>query len=191
MDFDWGANGATAHDVRIWTLKETVGGLRTYESLCPELDGDPQLDTEAVCIDFNGISTSRIVGLELDGGQSYSWKVTARNQFGSTEGPTWTFNTGQLPFVRGDLDQSGIVDFTDAINLLVFLFLGEYSPRCLKAADADDNGTADFTDAIATLKHLFLGSPVDLPAPNVNDGCGFDPTGDALTCLEYEPCEDE
>ena len=187
VDFDWDANGATAHDVRIWTLKETEGGLRTYESLCPEIDGDPQLGV-AVCIDYNGLSKSEIDGLKLDGGQSYSWKVTARNQFGSTEGPTWTFNTGQLPFVRGDLDQSGIVDLTDVINLLYFLFLGEYSPRCLKAADADDSEEIDSTDAITTLKYLFLGSPVHLPDPNQ---CGFDPTADPLTCLEYELCEDE
>jgi hypothetical protein len=83
---------------------------------------------------------------------------------------------GQLR--RGDVDQSGALDITDAIQLLGYLFLGTAAPPCADAADADDNGTHDITDAIRILGYLFLGSaPPAAPGP---DGCGLDPTEDLL-----------
>jgi hypothetical protein len=69
-------------------------------------------------------------------------------------------------FVRGDLDGSGIVDLTDAIRSLSFLFLGSFEVKCLDAADADDNGVVELTDALGTLAFLFLSADLfpGLPA---------------------------
>lgn len=106
-------------------------------------------------------------------------------------------------FIRGDVDGSVEVDFTDAIVLLTILFLGieqlpagALPPDCLDARDADDSGAADFTDAIYTLSWLFLPNIPDPPAPGPLE-CGTDPTPDSpdspidgdLGCESFDACD--
>ena len=62
-----------------------------------------------------------------------------------------------VPFLRGQVDQSGGIDMTDAIIILRYLFLGEWMPPCLDAADIDDSGFLNITDGILLLNYLFLG----------------------------------
>ena len=82
-------------------------------------------------------------------------------------------------FVRGDTDNGGAVDITDAIFVLEHLFRGGSAPRCDNAADADDSGGIQITDAIYLLRYLFLGgAPPPAPFPEA----GRDPTGDELSC---------
>jgi hypothetical protein len=71
-----------------------------------------------------------------------------------------------VPFIRGDADGSGEIDLSDAINILLYLFLGIGFPDCLSALDADGNGFLELTDAIAVLEHLFItGQPLPPPFP--------------------------
>ncbi|MBI4600901.1 MAG: hypothetical protein HY721_02975 [Planctomycetes bacterium] len=93
-------------------------------------------------------------------------------------------------FHRGDVDQNGQLQLTDAIALLSFLFLGGGEPRCLEAADADDNGLLQLTDAIRILAYLFLGmAPPAAPGPPPGP-CGPDPAESpaALGCGSFESC---
>jgi hypothetical protein len=79
------------------------------------------------------------------------------------------------PFRRGDHDGSGIVDITDPLNLLGFLFLGTTPPICEDASDGDNSAALDISDALNLLGFLFLGSfPLNetLPGPM---NCGPDP----------------
>ena len=82
-------------------------------------------------------------------------------------------------FLRGDANESGRVDISDAIVILDHLFLGGIAPPCEDRLDATDNGRVDITDAIFTLRYLFLGGdvlPPPFPVP------GLDPTADTLSC---------
>ena len=93
-------------------------------------------------------------------------------------------------FRRGDADNNGSVQLTDAIGILGFLFLGEAAPTCFDAADADDNGSVQLTDAIGILGFLFLGeAPPAHPGPS---DCGEDiapaDPSDGLDCAEYTNC---
>ena len=99
-------------------------------------------------------------------------------------------------FRRGDCDQSGEVDFNDAIFHLKFLFLGENEDemaRCPDACDSDDSGDDDFTDDINLLKFLFLGQgtiPTPGPLPDESHPCGTDltlETPEELPCTSYSP----
>jgi PKD repeat protein len=82
-------------------------------------------------------------------------------------------------FIRGDVDGSGVVEITDAIVLLNFLFLGGRAPRCMDAADLSDAGRVDISGAISVLNYLFLGGAAPrVPFPNP----GIDPTDDNLGC---------
>ena len=91
-------------------------------------------------------------------------------------------------FRRGDVDDSGRLNITDAITVLNWLFLGSATPGCTDAADADDNGRNNITDAIQLLQFLFLGGPPP-PAPG-HEECGVDPTADPLSDCDYASCGD-
>jgi len=58
---------------------------------------------------------------------------------------------------RGDVDPNRVIDISDAIRLLQFLFLGGAPPRCTAVADADLDGRVTASDAIAILDWLFHG----------------------------------
>ena len=68
-----------------------------------------------------------------------------------------------LVVIRGDLDQSGRLEISDAIFGLQYLFLGGPPPWCDAVADIDGDGILDINDSIGLLGWLFLrGVP---PAP--------------------------
>jgi hypothetical protein len=66
------------------------------------------------------------------------------------------------------------VDITDTLNLLSFLFLGQFPPICEDASDYDNSAAIDISDGINPLTFLFLGGNVP-PPPGTTD-CGPDPT---------------
>ncbi len=91
----------------------------------------------------------------------------------------------QIPFRRGDVDVDAHINITDAVVILLHLYRGEPEPVCAKSADMDDNGVLESADAIYLLVYSFLSGP---PPRSPFDDCGFDPTPDELSCLEYPPC---
>lgn len=90
-----------------------------------------------------------------------------------------------IQFIRGDANGDQSVDISDAVLILLHLFLGAPASECEKSEDGDDNGILGVTDAVRILDYLFLSAP-PLPAPN--GVCGVDPTEDALLCESYAGC---
>jgi hypothetical protein len=82
-------------------------------------------------------------------------------------------------FTRGEANADGVLDISDPVAVLGFLFLGTDTPPCIDAADANDDGELDISDPVHGLSFLFLGGPAP-PAPFPD--CGADPTDDALGC---------
>ncbi len=122
-------------------------------------------------------------------GESYCWKIVSKDICGGVESPVWSFTAVTQewpPFRRGEVSLDGLIDVTDAVGILLFLFVGTpLGADCKKAADVDDNGKLDITDPVALLTHLYLGGPPP-PAPHPN--CGRDNTLDVLPCVSYSPC---
>lgn len=85
--------------------------------------------------------------------------------------------SGGAFFIRGDSNGDSLVDISDAIATLNYLFLGKAEMSCLDAADADDSGEVNITDAIRVLDHLFQGGA---PPPPPYPLAGPDPTEDGL-----------
>jgi hypothetical protein len=81
-------------------------------------------------------------------------------------------------FRRGDADQDGVVQLTDAVRVLLRLFAGAEALPCPDAGDIDDDGELTLTDAVALLVYLFQSGA--RPPPPGPDECGLDPTEDAL-----------
>lgn len=82
-------------------------------------------------------------------------------------------------FLRGDVNDDGTIDISDAIRLLNWLFLGGEQVPCKAAGDANGDGTLDISDAPRLLRYVFSsGSPPVAPFPH----CGVPPE----TALECE-----
>ena len=81
---------------------------------------------------------------------------------------------------RGDCNDDGTMDMSDAVFGLASLFWGQGPLRCHDACDSNDDGSIDISDAITTLGFLFLGQ-APIPFPGVTE-CGVDPTEDDLEC---------
>ncbi|MBN1444312.1 MAG: PKD domain-containing protein, partial [Planctomycetes bacterium] len=91
-------------------------------------------------------------------------------------------------FVRGDPDSSGVINITDGIRILSYLFTGGAALECDDAGDTDDDGLLTITDAIKVFGYLFLGqgepaAPAPSDATYLPADCAADPTpGDPLDC---------
>ena len=89
-------------------------------------------------------------------------------------------------FRRGDTNDDGVMQLTDAIRVFGALFFGVRPPACPDAGDVDDNGALEITDGIQILNVLFLG------AGSVSDPgfvrCGYDLTRDSLGECEASDC---
>lgn len=93
-------------------------------------------------------------------------------------GFTYTACFSGTPFLRGDTNNSGNVDLSDAVATFNALFLGipALAP-CRDALDANDSGSVDLSDGIYVLEFLFQGGPrIPVPYPDA----GLDPTPDNL-----------
>jgi hypothetical protein len=88
-------------------------------------------------------------------------------------------------FRRGDPNQDGSQDISDAIAILLHLFAGGVVPACAKSEDTNDDGAIQITDAIFLLEYLFASGAAP-PAPLLD--CGPDPTADGLACAGEGPC---
>ncbi len=107
---------------------------------------------------------------------------------GGGVGPAVTCGVAS-PFQRGNANDDHFPsNLSDALTILLYLFVGGTNPPCADAADADDSGVVLITDAIYLLRYLFQGGPA-LPPPY--DTCGLDPTPDGLGCLSSSACPGE
>ena len=98
----------------------------------------------------------------------------------NSDGVGDTCTVRQVEFLRGDVNFDGVMNISDPIASLDFLFRGRFQPPCADAVDFNDDGRVDITDPVATLSYLYRGGappPAPYPSP------GPDPTGtDPLTC---------
>lgn len=100
-------------------------------------------------------------------------------EFGGCDGPTL--------FRRGDCNDDGSVDISDAICVLNWLFAGGEEPGCVAVANTNGDADADLSDAVYLLGHLFLGGP-EPAAPYPECGPGFLAADGVLGCLGPNNC---
>jgi hypothetical protein len=81
-----------------------------------------------------------------------------------------------VAFRHDDHDGNGVVELTDAVNVLGYLLFGRSEAACHDAGDADDSGVLELTGAVRILRYQFLDTaPPEAPSPVE---CGGDPTGE-------------
>ncbi len=155
------------------------------------LDGAPIFGAQQNTLD---LSTLPLVGehqlsVTVTDPTSFVRDEVARNLHMS-ETLDWWIEVPSPVFVRGDLNDNGTLDVSDAVFGLTALFVrGAELPGCLDSADINDDGLFNIADPITLLSHLFVvGSPP--PHPPFPE-CGQDPTLDAgndLGCLTFAEC---
>ncbi|MEM7235377.1 MAG: dockerin type I repeat-containing protein, partial [Planctomycetota bacterium] len=120
---------------------------------------------------FDGAISSRFpeIGITVDerlhGGLNYRSNILARPA-SKEEG---------APYRRGDVNDDGNVDVSDAVSMFLWLFAGAEAPDCLAAANTNGDGRHDLSDGIYVLAHLFRGG-AEPPSPGPVD-CGTAPGG--------------
>ena len=88
-------------------------------------------------------------------------------------------------FVRGDSDDNGQLNLTDAVFILQYLFRAGAVPSCLQAGDVNRDGGVNLSDAVAILSYLFLAGE---PPRDPFSECGLDAAERELSCESYDGC---
>ena len=93
---------------------------------------------------------------------------------------------GEPSFRRAESTGDGVLDLTDPVFTLNYLFSGGPAPGCPDAADANGDEELNITDAVFTLGFLFLGTQ-EPPSPGPF-ACGPDAGADDLGECSYGAC---
>jgi hypothetical protein len=64
-----------------------------------------------------------------------------------------------LEFMRGDANRDGVIDISDVVYLLNYLFVGGPAPVPLEAGDVTCDGVVDASDLVYLLNYLFVNGP--------------------------------
>jgi hypothetical protein len=109
-----------------------------------------------------------------------------RVSLGAIQPEDLLFQENSVPrpeFVRADANADGLINITDGIYVLNYLFLGGPTPTCLEAANSNGDALLNITDGIYVLNFLFLGGP-EPPAPY--PACGS--LAVDVDCAAFTPC---
>ena len=190
---DEGSGGLITERVQLGSIPIVPGENDGWQRLRLEVDGDE------VTGYFGGSYGSTDDGIRIDGateteliGNFYIGYREAVTNESSVRPPTIDdldvrpLGEETPRFRRASPNADAIVDLTDAVFLLNFLFLGGPEPTCEKSADTDDSGTLEITDGVSILNFLFLGGE---PPQSPFGDCGSDATPDELSCESFAACE--
>ncbi len=88
----------------------------------------------------------------------------------------------QADFRRGDANVDGVVDLSDAVFIIHYIYRGTPVPTCMDAADATTNNIIDLGDPLEILNYLYIGFP-HLLLPGPDPGPDLTPPPD---CPQYD-----
>ena len=100
---------------------------------------------------------------DLDNDPPENWRAS----LGKGGSPGYIHRQGESTpfFTRGNCNGDGVVDISDAVATLRYLFSGADEPPCLDGCDVNGDENVSIADAIALLQYLFLPDGFTIPAP--------------------------
>jgi hypothetical protein len=115
------------------------------------LNFDPDSTTIHDSLGFSRFTTN------LDIKRYYYWKVKAYDNWGAQRwsNQTWSFYVS----LRGDTNGDDIIDISDVVCLINYLFIGGPPPVPLAAGDCNRDTVVDVSDVVYLLNYLFVGGP--------------------------------
>lgn len=163
----------------VWT-EEASSFLNFQESGAVNRGAGVEWDGQRATVDLSGLEHDGPFTLHFDliGGDSDTGTALEIDDVEVRRGPGGKF-------VRGDASGDDLTDITDAVAILLYLFIDATAVKCLDAADIFDDGLIEITDSVQLLTYLFLGGP---PPSSPFPGCGTDPRLDTLGCEDGGSC---
>ena len=72
-----------------------------------------------------------------------------------------------MPPIRGnvDYDLGDVIDISDLVYLVDYMFTGGPTPECLDEADVDASGDIDISDLVYLVDYMFNGGPPPVACP--------------------------
>jgi len=89
---------------------------------------------------------------------TYFWHVKSFNSCGK-ESPYQEQPAGFFIYLSGDATNDGLVDLSDAIGILNYLYRNGSEPDPLQSGNANCDDIVDISDAIWILNYLFRAGP--------------------------------
>ena len=103
-------------------------------------------------------STGFVSGTPTDTG-TVSVSIRATGTTGGSETEQITFRIAPSPFLAGDADNNGVVNISDAVYIVSYIFSGGPAPVPMVAGDADCNGLITISDVVYLINFIFSGGP--------------------------------
>jgi hypothetical protein len=75
------------------------------------------------------------------------------------DAPQVCFDVAVPPYLQGDANNDGIVDISDAVYLIAFIFSGGPAPSIYDAGDCNCDGIIDISDVVYLIAYIFQGGP--------------------------------
>lgn len=165
-----------------------------------ELYASDHAEPGARLLQENVLTAGLALPFLLEPGRDHFWQVVAINEWGESAATTAGFRTDGGPcFVRGDSSADGLLDVTDPVVTLTYLFVDPSVVSCLAALNTNGDVQVDISDVVYTLSYLFLGeAPPPEPAPDnspfydpaASCGASTSPLDLELGCESFAPCAD-
>lgn len=165
-----------------WTGNTSGGNVDLDPQFVDVLAGDYRLLGSSPVINLGDNGAPFVPKLDLLGNERIVCTVVDMGAYEVPAPPTGCPGV----FVRGDCNDDAVIDVTDAVAVLSYLFLSS-SVTCLDACDMNSDLTLDVSDAFYLLASQFIpGSPLPAdPYPN----CGLSPSmGTSLGCATTVAC---
>ncbi|MFH2054908.1 MAG: dockerin type I domain-containing protein, partial [bacterium] len=119
--------------------------------------GDPEVPYSSVFADSgNGRGSFRYGPLPLHADSSWTVRFIASD---GALADTVTMEINVISYVHGDADGDGIVNISDAIYIIAYIFAGGAAPVPYDAGDADGSGTVNISDVSYLIQYIFNNGP--------------------------------
>jgi len=78
---------------------------------------------------------------------------------------------GQPQYICGDANSDDIVDVSDAVYIINYVFVGGFAPEPMEAGDTNCDGIVDVCDAVWIVNYVFVGgdAPCDTDGDDIPD----------------------